>query len=386
MSAPHVESKGISKIMPRAWQRVWPLVILAAVSAGAFWLSSSSEQSRWRNAGLVIEEQFLNFGETWEQNKFLWKLPITNRNAEKVEILGFAASCSCIEVQPYTFVLEPNERREVELTVDLTYRGREGVRTWDRSFQVTLIPQIKGASVRLAGWKLAGKVKIPLLFDPPHLDFGEKPVFYGQSIETKVVRVFSQTPLDDLTCRWNTKNGAAMVERVPGKDSEYLLKVTPDKSLVPGVYSQVIQVVPTYADAREVGPVSLPCRIEVLPDINVDPINLVLVREQNSTVDFATARISSRSGRRVTRCEAQEEPRTTPKGLLKIALAGKEGEDAFIYKVTPNLPKGGIEASAIRFRLFLEGHDIPSEARTEVLLGTVGLPRGQNSTEGEHEQ
>lgn len=367
----------------RLHRTVAAAVLLASCGASWWiWTEIDIHENLSANAGLVVENRYLNFGQVWEQSRFRWKVPITNSGSEEVQVMGFSATCSCLAVEPPAFAMQPGESREVELTFDLTRRGKELVGDWERSFEVRLFPQVQAAAARPAGWTFTGNVKVPIVLSPPILEFGEKPLFHGQSAAPQEVRVSCATPLDSLICRWDIPKGQipkgkAEVTNV-ANGSEFVVKVTPSNFLLPGLYSEKIELLPVFPGRRDVPPVTLSCKINVLPDIATQPANLVLFAAENRPVPQGTVRVASRSGRRVSRCVAEEQPRTGPKGVITLACLGKEDDNTFMYRVSVESVDTGIHSTSIRFGLFLDGHEAPSEVRIDVIFGKTPVPHRQS--------
>jgi hypothetical protein len=48
----------------------------------------------------VVGQQYLDFGEVWEDPAFAWVIPIENRSAETIRIVEFVPTCSCTAVKP----------------------------------------------------------------------------------------------------------------------------------------------------------------------------------------------------------------------------------------------------------------------------------------------
>lgn len=361
------------------WRRAWPLVALAAAATGAFLFASLGTHEGSANAGLAVENACLNFGEVWEKEEFPWNLRLTNNGSTKLEVVGFSATCSCISsVEPETFTLESGETRDIALTLDLTRRTGTAASTWKRSFEVTVIPHVKGASARLGGWRLSGNVKVPLLLSPNSIDFGGGSLIYGQSAEPEQVRIRAQAGVERVVHEWKSVEGSTSLARVevtklPGSKDEFILTFSPNTSLTPGFHSAVMELTPIFSDRSEAVPVTFTCRSNIVPDIQVEPMNLVLVGTEDGSPE-ATIRVTSRSGKAISRCIAEEHLRTVSKGAIQLTCLGNKGENAFLYRVCANRSEAGIQATAIRFGLFVHGCSMPSETQVQVLFGSVCSP------------
>ncbi len=65
-----------------------------------YWLTANSRRTLTALPALVADENYLSFGEAWEEPAFPWVVPIRNTTDEPIEIAGFATSCSCGNIEP----------------------------------------------------------------------------------------------------------------------------------------------------------------------------------------------------------------------------------------------------------------------------------------------
>jgi hypothetical protein len=163
------------------WSLLISLSVLAVAFSGAYWMASNWSTWSSVDSGLLVKDGYLNIGEVWEEASFRWKLPVVNRGKQRVKVLGFSSTCSCVAIQPSAFAIDPDGIQELQAVLDLTQRSKEVHQTWDRRFEVTLFPQVKGKPSRAFSWVLGGTIKASLLCSPASVDFGGKPILCGDT-------------------------------------------------------------------------------------------------------------------------------------------------------------------------------------------------------------
>jgi len=86
---------------------------------------------------LFVADRYLDFGDVCEDESFVWTMPIENRGSTPVCVESFRKTCNCMSVRPASFTVEPGERRQLELQIDLASRPQS-------SFTVGLWPRVIG--------------------------------------------------------------------------------------------------------------------------------------------------------------------------------------------------------------------------------------------------
>jgi hypothetical protein len=107
-----------------------PIIAMVAIGAGALairaMLSSPKAESADPQALLYIAPEQLQLAGVWEDDRFIRDLIIENREPNPVEIEKFSFTCSCSSIEPPSLTLQPGDRRNVRLTIDLTASARGG--------------------------------------------------------------------------------------------------------------------------------------------------------------------------------------------------------------------------------------------------------------------
>jgi len=127
--------------------------------------SVQPEKKALVSAGFVIAEQDLDFGERFEQSTFKWPVTIRNPTSNDVRVLECYTSCSCVGVEPESFVVRSGGTVEIELTLDLRSGDGSDISTAKQQretfeFEAQIIPRFHGENGRHSeAWTLHGSVR-----------------------------------------------------------------------------------------------------------------------------------------------------------------------------------------------------------------------------------
>src|SRR5262249_3396878 len=146
-----------------------PVGVLILACAAAYWLGSEHSPPP-----LLVEDRFLDFGETWLSPEFEWTLPIRNTGTQDIEISGVISSCSCLSIKPTACTVRAGETVLVTLTLDLTRALKvdsTGKTTAASDFSVSVRPLLHESS-SFRTWVVHGFVRTPFTLSHPILDFG----------------------------------------------------------------------------------------------------------------------------------------------------------------------------------------------------------------------
>ncbi|HZU36137.1 MAG TPA: DUF1573 domain-containing protein [Gemmataceae bacterium] len=161
--------------------------------------------------GLAVPASSLDFGTVWETSAFHWYLPIQNRTRSDIHINEFEVSCNCIKVEPKQLLLQPGEKADVALTLDLTPRHYDEIGVAERPLRVQIRPHRLGDRFGSA-WTLQGNVKSRLVLDTRALEFGEAP-YDGGPPAWREVMATSFVPVRTLQVK--AEPALALVEVAP---------------------------------------------------------------------------------------------------------------------------------------------------------------------------
>jgi hypothetical protein len=226
-------------------------------------------------SALVVDQQYLSFGEVWEAPDFVWTLPIHNISHEEVEIETFAADCTCGKVEPPSLTIPAKETREVRLTLDLRLRPNQA-ESAEREFRLFVQPRINKGPVLQSGWTIRGKVRSSITFTPRVVDFGDR-LIRGQSNKPIIVQAKCHTPLSRLI----VTGGAPFVQinttSIDTGCDSFQITVTPSNAIQEGLFNTDLIVQPIARERGALPKVILPVTGVVLPDVvQLIPTRLLL--------------------------------------------------------------------------------------------------------------
>lgn len=205
-----------------------------------FWMAMRSRRMLAPKSALVVDEQYLNFGEVWEDPAFVWGLPIRNTSNHDVEIAGFETSCTCGKIEPSSLTVPAQETAEVRLTLNLLSRYDEPDLT-GRDFKVAIQPRIAKRSGAQVGWVVQGKVKQPFAVAPTMVDF-EESLIRGQSFAPRSVFVTCALDVVEMTTHCDSPFFTAKVLHDEKNPRGRCLEIQPGKDLPGGRFKQVVRI------------------------------------------------------------------------------------------------------------------------------------------------
>jgi len=233
-----------SKVRPIK-RMLFVIIPIIFIALGVYWLATffSSQgagveslpvMEKSEPLPLSVPTENLDFGEVWEDESFVWNLPITNRGSEELKIQQFVPSCGCIAIESKSLEIPSQATRTVQVKINLSrgkWRPDEAVRLF--SEKVTAL--VDGKPVRHESWALNGKVR--KLFDvaPALVSFEEGSLVEGHSFPSKTVEVSAYTELTGLAAECRPPLGTAVVVASKNNTSNtrFSVIVTPNKATLP---------------------------------------------------------------------------------------------------------------------------------------------------------
>jgi hypothetical protein len=218
-------------------------------------------------AQLWIPPDALNMGTIWEDEQFKWTAPIENREATPIEVESFGTTCNCLSIEPNSFVLEPGERRELRLRINLTSQVKEtgevAVGLWahvkkdDRKPGEPLGPE----------WKITGQVRRVLKFNR-RLYLGEHSEL-AQPLLMRTIPIEVLVPLESLSAECDLSGFTVNVERPEeGKGELRLLSVT-SRDL--GAFEGTVSLHPILKGGEQLPVQRLEFEGKIVPDMEAVP-------------------------------------------------------------------------------------------------------------------
>jgi hypothetical protein len=315
------------RICPRT---VVLLALVAAALGLGRWLQPTPAKSDGRAALLVPSNDKTDFGEAWEDQRFAWTVPLTNTSPVAVRVLDVSASCTCVSIEPRSFVVPPGATRDLKLILDLTPKPTETPGT-ARAFaaELTLVTATRDVPPAAERVTVKGTVRPVLDVQPRDPSFGTR----SDRIQPPLPTVFTVVPachLETLTAECDTPGFTAIARPVPNS-SALAVTVTPTRPIDAGAFAVDVRLVPTIRGAT-----NLPVRrVKVLgtvtPDVTADPPQVVAgARRVGERVEEVVS-VASLTGRAVAVEGATAEgdgvtAEVTSSGTVRVRLAvGREG-------------------------------------------------------------
>src|SRR5687768_11802388 len=137
------------------------VIVVAAVGLGR-WVRTSpgGPAAPPRDPLLSAATDRLDFGETWEDQRFEWVVPVTNRSPGVVRVEKVRTSCGCVVAEPRSFTVPAGATHPLRLTLDLTPKPNERpTRARGFSVEVGLVARAEGGEPAHEGFTLRGRVR-----------------------------------------------------------------------------------------------------------------------------------------------------------------------------------------------------------------------------------
>src|SRR5438128_6412539 len=276
--------------------RILVLAFLGSLAGAGYWLAGASRSER----PLTIPDEKLDFGEVWENEAFVLKLPITNQSQQKIWIRKFSSSCVCLSIEPTSLELRPAETKEVELTFDLSHGTvHPGQNT--RRFSVDLVAMLEGGPKPELEWTVHGQVRRALEFSPSRLTVAE-PIVRGNPPAPLTIPVRALIPLGHLKASCSPPSAEACVKPIDNRDAarDYTLEISPRQDLAVGALRFWVVLTPLGRDGSPLPARKVRIDCYVVDDVEVFPERLFLGPLNVGALVEETVLVRSRNGKAFT--------------------------------------------------------------------------------------
>jgi len=313
-----------------------------------FWMAMKSRGMLAERAALAVDEQYLSFGEVWEDPAFIWSLPIHNGTDNDVEIAGFTKSCcSCATVEPASLTIPARGIAEVRVTLDLR-SARVEPDVAARDFKVTVRPWVTRWTGMQAGWTVQGKVKRPFAIDPPLVDF-EESLVRGQAFAPRSAVITCGPEVIELTAQCDSPFFAAKVKPDPHNPRRFRLEAQVRKEIPAGPFNQLFRLEGVTRDEHFKPKTVLAVRGTVVEEIHAVPSVLMFGGQRVGTI--ATDIVLLRSARsEAIKVESLET--ASPDLVVEGAQQTVQGK---LIRVRQKIVKGGYHESTVRLLASFHG-------------------------------
>ena len=273
-----------------------------------FWMAMKSRQMLASRAGLVVDEQYLSFGEVWETEQLDLDLPITNTTKRAIDVTGFLLSCECLEIQPDSLTIPPGETRICHLKLNLLARQDQNIaaatdfakggpattRAYKR-VNVKIVPVTAGSTSWQQGWVIHGSVRQMVSFKPAQVSFTESLV-KGMRYPSAAVKVAVKVPVENVIVDCDPHMAKFSLERLENSLTEYILRIAPKEELPIGLFAFPIRLRVITGKGETLQSRSLFVRGEVVEDVQAIPSRLYLGSHAIGKAVSETVLLRSNSG------------------------------------------------------------------------------------------
>jgi hypothetical protein len=335
--------------------------VLVLACWGAYWVGSAPQRVAAQTEGLVVNPQYLDFGEVWEDPRFVWTLPIENRSPVDITIPEFSVSCTCVGIEPQSLTIPAGQTTNVKLTLNLP---AERPQKWDGTpwkFQARIYPELEG--LRHPGWLVQGRVRTAFTLSARLIHYGDSLV-RGQPFESQTVTLTPAMPLEGVTARCDPPLAAVQVTK---EADRYSLRITPSESLPVGPFKfEVLVEAVTREGRRAIGIIAVQGR--VLGDISPVPDMIAFGAGPLGEMMEETLVLQSRSGRpfEVVGCEGKADG-------VDVQAIGATGDQVHMFRVQLRISQLGDQTATIRFLVRAMGAAKPEDVSLPVSYH--GMPR-----------
>lgn len=185
--------------------------------------------------GLMVPTANLNIGAVWEEEGFVWQLPIRNVANDTIEIRKFNNSCGCTAIEPPHLTIQPGATSTVKLTIDLAHRSHAEAEFAQRPFAVSVQPVTSRTRAGGVGWQIHGTIRSRVTLDTKSVHFGDRPI-HGRPAVTRKVLATVHIPCQDLEVSVNPAIATATVKRRNDDPPRFEITISVNPDLPPGYF------------------------------------------------------------------------------------------------------------------------------------------------------
>ncbi len=295
---------------------------------------------------LWIAPDALNMGTIWEDDQFTWTVPIENREPARIEVEQFGSTCNCLSIEPSSFELEPGERRQLRLRINLTSQVKE-----TGQIAVSLWPQLKKED-RKPGealgpeWEIVGQVR-------PVLKFNRRLCYLGQHSElaqplpVQTISIELLVPLESLSAECDLAGFTAEVTDLQdGKAVLQLASLTPRAI---GPFEGTVSLNPVLKGGGQLPVQRLQFEGKIVSDIEAVPPAVQVGGRVLGQAFEEVVQLRSLTGRELVRLRAEPEG----DGLTVEPL-----EDNLRFRIQQKVISAGESTNRVHFHGKVAGRDV----------------------------
>jgi hypothetical protein len=271
--------------------KVAAILVVGAACAAAFWVGTY-RSSRLNNSTLVIDDQSLDLGDVWEDDKYQCAVPITNVGDKDVVIADFFSSCTCLSIQPRRMSLAAHASAQLTLSLKLTTPSKD---PGPKPVLIRLAPLLEGEPAALAGWTIRARVHKAISLDTNRINYGE--VRYDCPMPTAQTRATCLTKIADLTPVFDSSKLTVQTIKGASDSTEYYIRVKLTNRVEPGDFESQVQLRPLLDGGRTLPAKSCTVYATIVDDIYAIPSAMVLGGRLLGHTATDTVVLTSRTGK-----------------------------------------------------------------------------------------
>lgn len=355
---------------PTALGPLLAATVLCAFLSFAWWLSSSSDQPSFVNAGLEIASTQLSLGEIWEESAFCHKLVLENRSSDDLKILDFATSCACMAIKPRSLTIPAGESREVQIILDLSARTSAESTLPARDFEAHLVPRVQSHFPQQPGWTIKARVRRALTLTAPHIDCGL--IVRGQSPTPCETVATARIPLKSVRPDCDRSLAHVSVSRSDKARDTFDISITPSSIRPAGPFRFDVRLYPETVDSAPLPPTTLRVTGLAIDDIQALPSPVSLGAQPLGVLAEETVLLRSITGRPIQIHGINNAPPD-----LTIQLLPRQSNTAPCFRLVQRITALGDQSSEISILV-----GTPNEPQPVLLLVRYYGTRVAESTPG----
>ncbi len=272
---------------------LWLSVFCVCVVLGILWKDRERVRVN-RDPILYIDPVHLDYGEVWAQKILPLKIPIQNTSDEDIEIVEFLQSPCCMcEFSPSNIAIPAGATREVDLSINLIPPDTKPASAVE-DVAFSIIAFVKGH--REQKWKVSGRVKNVVSFDPPRVDYATT-IQRGLRFPSQSVTVHRHYPLQDFRVECDSPDFRVTLENALDKAADPRLVIEPLECMPDGSVESSLQIHAVGDDGIAIPPAPLRVVASVAPNVRASPARVEFglrktgeIAQQTLVLESATSR------------------------------------------------------------------------------------------------
>jgi hypothetical protein len=354
----------------RSWKIVATVALLALILSGGLILKWTREFWNNTDAALVVDPQYLDFGDVWAQPDFRWTLPIRNTTGRDIRVDGFQVSCKCTSIEPESLVVPARGEASVSLAIDLTGAVASEPLGKARDLSLHLAPVVEGGPPISASWTLKGRVRKALEVAPRAVFFQSWELGTAGAAYVATVDLSAVEPLAQLRVDGNDYGHSVEVRQADEEGRRFEISLSLSPAFQRTDFHHRLTITGIAKSGKLLPPFALSVYGTTVPEIYAEPPDLLLGAIPLGESLVGTICLKSASG--------------TPVQLVDVPIPSSETEvsplaeppDAGVIRIRQTAVRPGSQIVDIEILAACRGDSPP--VRVPVRLVYYGLTASRN--------